>query len=302
MESLKIISPVYSAGAAWLTLSALREVNRPEEEEGWQTFASSREIAWKTGTSFGFRDAWAIGMTADYLVAVWAGNADGEGRPGLTGVTAAAPLMFEVFRLLPQSGQWFPEPYDELERIAVCRQSGHRPSIYCTEIDTATICLAGLKSETCPYHKLFHLDESGKYRVNADCYPADKIRQQAWFVLPPAWAWYYRLRDPMYEPLPPFLEGCAGSQSSPMQFIYPAGDRKIYLPLGPDGKPGMAVFEAAHQVPSKTIFWHLDNEFIGFTQDIHKLSIQPPPGDHTLTIVDEDGAAISTSIMVIGRK
>jgi penicillin-binding protein 1C len=106
----------------------------------------------------------------------------------------------------------------------------------------------------------------------------------------------------MYELLPPFLAGCTGSQVSPMQFIYPAGDRKIYLPLGPDGKPGMAVFEAAHQVPSKTIFWHLDNEFIGFTQDIHKLSNQPPPGEHTLTIVDEDGAAISTSIIVIGRK
>jgi len=302
MESLKIISPAYSAGAAWLTLLALREVNRPEEEEGWKTFASSREIAWKTGTSFGFRDAWAIGMTADYLVGVWVGNADGEGRPGLTGVSSAAPLMFEVFRLLPQSGHWFPEPYDELEKIAVCRQSGHRPSIYCPNIDSATICLNGLKSETCPYHKLIHLDESGRYQVNADCYPVEKIRQQAWFVLPPSWAWYYRLRNPMYQPLPAFLPGCMGAGSLPMQFIYPAGDRKIYLPLGPDGSPGKVVFEAAHQDPSKIIYWHLDDQFMGFTRDIHKMSLQPEPGEHTLTIVDEDGAAVSTSILVVGRK
>jgi penicillin-binding protein 1C len=292
----------YSAGAAWLTLSALRDVNRPEEEEGWMTFASSREIAWKTGTSFGFRDAWAIGMTADYLVGVWVGNADGEGRPGLTGVSAAAPLMFKVFRQLPQSGHWFPEPYDELEKVAVCRQSGHRPSIYCTDFDSATICLNGMKSETCPYHKLIHLDESGSYQVNADCYPVDKIRQQSWFVLPPSWAWYYRLRNPMYQPLPPFLAGCTGSSSSPMQFIYPSGDRRIYLPLGPDGGPGKVIFEAAHQDPSKIIYWHLDNQFLGFTQDIHKLSMQPAPGEHTLTIVDEDGATISTSIIVIGKK
>ena len=293
---------VYSAGAAWLTLSALRNVNRPEEEEGWKTFASSREIAWKTGTSFGFRDAWAIGMTADYLVGVWVGNADGEGRPGLTGVSAAAPLMFSVFRLLPQSGHWFPEPYDELEKVAVCRQSGYRPSIYCTDIDSVTICRAGTRVEACPFHHLLHLDESGKYQVNADCYPVDRIRQQSWFVLPPAWAWYYHLHNPMYQSPPPFLAGCRANAAPPMQFIYPAGDRTLYIPLGPDGKPGQVIFEAAHQVPSKTIYWHLDDQFIGLTKDIHKISFTPPAGVHMLTIVDEDGAVISTIIKVVGRK
>jgi len=295
-------SSVYSAGAAWLTLSALRDVNRPDEEEGWKSFASSREIAWKTGTSFGFRDAWAVGMTADYLVGVWAGNADGEGRPGLTGVGTAAPLMFEVFRLLPQSGHWFQEPYDELEKVAVCRQSGHRPSVFCTEIDSATICLAGLKSEACPYHQLVQLDESGQFRVNADCYPADKIWQQPWFVLPPAWGWYYRQHDPMYQPLPPFLQGCSGSPSTPMQFLYPAGDRKIYLPLGPDGQPGKVVFEAAHQFPFKRIFWHIDDRFVGMTKDIHKLSLLPADGEHVLTLVDEDGAVIKTRLVIVEGK
>jgi penicillin-binding protein 1C len=293
---------VYSASAAWLTLSALKDVNRPDEEEGWKSFASSREIAWKTGTSFGFRDAWAIGMTADYLVGVWVGNADGEGRPGLTGVSAAAPLMFEVFRLLPGSGHWFPEPYDELEKVAVCRQSGHRPSVHCPEIDSVMICLEGTRSEACPYHKLLNLDETGRYQVNADCYSPAKIQQQAWFVLPPAWAWYYRLRNPMYRPVPEFLPGCISSGKPPMQFIYPASDRKIYLPAGPDGNQGKAVFEAAHQNPSATIYWHLDEQFVGVTQDIHKLSLQPGPGEHVLTLVDEDGASISASINIIGKK
>jgi penicillin-binding protein 1C len=302
MESRIQSPPLYSAGAAWLTLSALRDVNRPEEEEGWKSFASSREIAWKTGTSFGFRDAWAIGETTDYLVGVWVGNADGEGRPGLTGVSTAAPLMFEVFRILPQSSHWFPEPYDELEKIAVCRQSGHRPSIYCTDIDSITICLAGAKSEACPYHRLIHVDETGSYQVNADCYPADKIRQKSWFVLPPSWAWYYRHRNPMYQPPPPFLPGCSAGDARPMQFIYPAGDRKIYLPTGPDGKPGKVVFEAAHQAPSKSIYWHLDDHFIGMTRDIHKISLQPEAGEHVLTIVDEDGAVASTHITVVGRR
>ncbi|MCK5170128.1 MAG: penicillin-binding protein 1C, partial [Bacteroidales bacterium] len=63
------------ASSIWLTFEALLKVNRPENEMGWEAFSSSHKIAWKTGTSFGFRDAWAVGMNTEYLVAVWAGNA-----------------------------------------------------------------------------------------------------------------------------------------------------------------------------------------------------------------------------------
>jgi penicillin-binding protein 1C len=291
--------PVYSAGAAWLTLDALRDVNRPEEEAGWQAFASSREIAWKTGTSFGFRDAWSVGMTTDYLVGVWVGNADGVGRPGLTGVSAAAPLMFEVFRLLPASGHWFSAPYDELEKTEVCRQSGHRPSVHCPERDSAFISLEGLRSEPCPYHRLVHLDESGRYRVNADCYPPEKIVNTPWFILPPAMGAYYKFRDPFYKPLPPLMAGCSDDRQKLMQFIYPTGDKKLMIPKGPDGKPGEVVFEAAHQIPSTMIYWHLDDEYLGFTRDIHKMSLSPGKGEHVLTLVDEDGNRLVTRIEVV---
>jgi penicillin-binding protein 1C len=296
MESLP--GTAYSAAAAWLTLKAMSDVNRPDEEEGWRSFASSRDIAWKTGTSFGFRDAWAIGLTPDYLVGVWAGNADGEGRPGLTGVSAASPLMFEVFRLLPPSSGWFPEPFDELERIAVCRQSGYRASPDCPETDSVEIYLAGLKSDPCPYHKIIHLDESESWRVSADCYPQHQIHSRPWFVLPPSWAWYYRENNPDYLTVPPWMPGCSGDDRQPMQFIYPAGDRKIAIPRDLDGKPQEIVFEAAHQVPSATIYWHLDGEYAGFTKDLHKMSLAPRPGRHTITLVDEFGNRLTTGIDV----
>ncbi|MGC9356191.1 MAG: penicillin-binding transpeptidase domain-containing protein, partial [Mariniphaga sp.] len=128
-ESIKqAVQPKVRAAAVYKTLQALLEVKRPQSEAGWQSFASSRNIAWKTGTSFGFRDAWAVGMTSDYMVSVWVGNADGEGRPGLTGVAAAAPLLFDVFELLPVSG-WFHQPVDEMEQLEVCALSGFRPGI-----------------------------------------------------------------------------------------------------------------------------------------------------------------------------
>ncbi|MCK7531856.1 MAG: hypothetical protein MZV63_12950 [Marinilabiliales bacterium] len=68
-------------------------------------FRQCPDIAWKTGTSFGYRDAWAVGTTPEYVVAVWAGNADGEGRPGLSGISSAAPLLFDIFRLLQTSAR-----------------------------------------------------------------------------------------------------------------------------------------------------------------------------------------------------
>ena len=89
------------ATSIWFAFQAMEEVMRPGEEGLWQEFSSSQQIAWKTGTSFGFRDAWAIGITPKYVVAVWTGNTDGEGRAGLIGVQTSAPIMFDIFRELP---------------------------------------------------------------------------------------------------------------------------------------------------------------------------------------------------------
>ena len=93
-----------STGAAWLTLDALVDGARPADESLWQSFASARKIAWKTGTSYGNRDAWAIGVTPSYTVGIWIGNATGEGRPELKSITTAAPVLFDVFSILPRSG------------------------------------------------------------------------------------------------------------------------------------------------------------------------------------------------------
>ena len=79
-----------SAGASLLTFEALSKLNRPEEESSWRNFGSSRKVAWKTGTSWGNRDAWAVGATPEYVVGVWVGNADGEGRADLTEIGRAS--------------------------------------------------------------------------------------------------------------------------------------------------------------------------------------------------------------------
>ena len=83
-DSISVHRPSFQSGAVWQTFDAIKEVNRPEEID-WRTIPSMQTIAWKTGTSYGFRDAWAVGVTPKYAVGVWVGNATGEGKPGLVG-------------------------------------------------------------------------------------------------------------------------------------------------------------------------------------------------------------------------
>ena len=138
---------VISAGAAWLTLSALTEVNRPEEID-WKSIPSMQTIAWKTGTSYGFRDAWAVGVTPRYAVGVWVGNATGEGKPGLVGAQTAGPVLFDIFNYLPSS-PWFERPTGIFVDAEICRQSGHLKGRFCEETDTVLILPVGLRTEAC---------------------------------------------------------------------------------------------------------------------------------------------------------
>lgn len=278
----------YDAGSIYTTLQVLLQVNRPEEDENWEFYENTRAIAWKTGTSFGFRDAWAIGITPDYVVGVWVGNADGEGRPELTGLNTAAPLLFDVYKLLPQT-KWFTPPYDELVKIPICKLSGYRASDICEPIDSMWVPRAGLKTKPCIYHKLIHLDKTETYQVNSSCESIENMVHKSWFVLPPSQAYYYQLNNPFYKPLPPFRQDCISNAGDVMDFVVPYENEQIFLPKDFDEKQSKLILKAKHSLPNVKIYWYVDQTYISTTTHIHELAIQPQKGIHTLTIVDEFG-------------
>lgn len=293
---------VIGAAPIWFAFDAMSDVNRPDEEASWQDYSSSNKIAWKTGTSFGYRDAWAIGTSPRYVVGVWVGNADGVGRPGLTGVSSAAPIMFDIFSALPRAG-WFSEPYDDMEQVPICRRSGHRATELCEPVDSDWVPKQGLKTSPCPYHQLVHLDASKHYRVTSDCEPVDKIVNQSWFVLPAVQEYYYKSKDPTYSILPPYRKDCVHSdQYKPMELIYPKETNVIYIPIDLDQKRGQTVFQVAHRKADITVFWDLDGQYIGSTKHIHQMGLSPPEGKHVLTLVDEDGYTITKEFEVVGKK
>ena len=254
-------------------------------------FATARKIAWKTGTSWGNRDAWSVGVTRDWVVAVWVGNSDGEGRAGVTGVSYASPVMFDVFSALSGGGGWFARPTDEMTQIEVCHDSGYPASDLCPQRDTIWVPDVELQPDMCRYHRLVHLDAEGRYQVNSSCCPPEQMRSEVRFVLPPAQEWYYMQKHLDYRPLPPKhpLFDVASSDYNPIDIIYPQNGITLVLTRGLAGTQNGAVFRAAHADAQATVYWHIDDEYIGQTRGEHEMHVDPPPGDHRLTLIDEQG-------------
>lgn len=288
--------------STWFTFKAMQEVMRPGEEGLWQQFSSSQTIAWKTGTSFGFRDGWAIGVTPKNVVAVWVGNTDGEGRPGLIGVHTAAPILFDIFRLLP-TVPFFQKPVYNYAYVPTCRQSGYRANIDCPDVDTLFSPPNGEKAPLCSYHKLINLDASGTYRVTEQCESPTAMQHRSWFILSPAMEYYYRQHNADYKVLPPFKPGCEFQETGrALELIYPQENAKIYVPLEISGEKGKTVFTAAHRRAGAKIFWSLDDAFVGSTQNFHQLALDPSVGKHIITLVDENGVSVSRQFEILEKE
>lgn len=288
---------IFGAGAIYLTYNAMKEVNRPEGDEAWKFYDSSLELAWKTGTSFGNRDAWAIGTNSRYVVGVWVGNANGEGRPELTGVDSAAPILFDVFNLLPRK-KWFQPPLNDLEYAEVCKQSGHLAQDDCPKIKQL-ITRSGKKTAICPYHKLVHLDASRQFRVNSSCEDVDKIVTVKWFILPPVMEWYYKSLHIDYKTVPPYRADCQPTQQAVMDFIYPKTNSKIYLTKDFNSKVQPVIVKVAHSNREAKLFWYVDNDYKGTTQTFHEMPIAAETGVHYITVADEFGNEIKRRVEII---
>ena len=291
----------FSAGAGFVTLEALRELQRPDENGSNIRFDSRRPIAWKTGTSFGFRDAWAVGATPAYVVSVWAGNADGEGRPGLVGVRAAAPLMFRIFRLLegrqPDAPRWFEPPLDDLRQTITCTTSGYLAGPDCPR-DTAWLPVNAERSAVCALHQKIYVSPDGRHQVKQDCGPGP-AQARVQFTLPVDQSYFYQRNHANYRVAPPFHPACGEvGTASPMAFIYPYRNGVLQPGRNWEGGTEPILFELAHQRSESAVHWHLDGEFLATTRTFHSVTLLPQPGRHQLTVVDEDGKQASRSFII----
>ena len=288
--------PLNDKVALYHTFEAMRKVNRPDQLD-WRRVCSVQNVAWKTGTSYGSRDAWAIGLTPDYAVGVWVGNADGSGTPNLTGARTAGPVMFDLIGLLPFS-HWFDEPEAHGMDIVVCKCSGHRAGRNCTETVRVKAPAAASSTQLCPYCHPVHLSMDRKHRILDR---SEQIQVVNLFTLPTSMEHYYKEIHPEYVPLPPVMESQHQSnyQESSMKFLYPTEGSIIRIPRQLDGSEGKLTCSVANSDPDVELFWHCDGNFLGTTRDIHTISLPLQPGWHSISVVDSKGQISQVKLQVI---
>lgn len=279
--------PLNDSIAIYAMLNAMRDVNRPDQLD-WSRVSSVQNIAWKTGTSYGARDGWAIGITPHYVVGVWVGNANGSGVADLTGAKTAGPVMFDIFNLLPRSG-WFEEP--DGHRELVCCHSGHLAGKYCKDTERKNVSKNAVTSRRCPYCIEIPVSLDGQRRVY-DC--TEPMELKSFFVLPPIHKHFYKQSHLDYIEPPAHKN----NDNNAIRFLYPTQGMVISLPRKIDGSQAELICKVTHYNPSIELFWHLDDAFIGTTTDIHQIQISPNSGVHRITVVDNNGIEQSIEFII----
>jgi penicillin-binding protein 1C len=293
-----------SAGAAQLALDMLREVARPGAEFYWRQYQHQRPLAWKTGTSYGHRDAWAVGVSPAWTVAVWAGNFSGEGSSELSGASSAGPLLFDLFNALPDAadGSWFGAPGEALGTVQLCADTGYTAGPDCP-VRMATPAPRHMKPMAlCPYHQTVHLSASGHEQVCSLCWAETGHQSVSRLLYPPDIAELLRSRGQSVAALPPHRRQCPSQQDDdPLEIVYPQPGAHIWLPRDLDGTWQEVVLKAAHRVPDEIVYWYVDDRFLGSTRDQHARAVALDPGWHRLHVVDCSGQSVDARFH-LGRR
>lgn len=288
-----------SQAACRITLDTLANSNRPEEEAVWHLYAGGQKIAWKTGTSYGNKDAWTVGTSAEYTVGVWCGNATGEGRPEITSTKTAAPILFEVFNILPKTS-WLELNLKDFEFIETCIDSGYPASKFCNRTKKILKPLHSHVVKVCPYCRTVSLTQDGQFQAKInDIKNLPKLENR--FILPAAAEYFYRLNHPEYKALPKWVAGSKSSDDDEVEILFPENGAKVFIPIELDGKKGAFVAQAAHKNNSAVIYWDIDGQYLGKTETYHQMKIQIEQGIHILTITDNRGKQIKRIFTVLGE-
>ncbi len=283
-----------SPEACMLTLDMLKELKRPGAEYYWQQYQNQYPLAWKTGTSYGQRDAWAVGVSPRWTVAVWVGNFDGEGNSNISGAQCAAPLMLDIFNFLPKSEKenWFDASKCDFMPVEICMDTGFRAGPDCPR--TFVTDSPGVKRplRQCPFHKGIHVTKNEKMEVCSRCWERGNYKKISIAVYPPDVTQYLREAGVVVSKVPPHRRNCPtgqGKAGKPIAITYPVPNAKLWIPRDFDGHLQKVTLSVAHREGKIKIYWYMDNVYQGLTNEKHKMVFQLKKGPHTLEVVDEKG-------------
>ncbi|MFA7578440.1 MAG: penicillin-binding protein 1C [Candidatus Muiribacteriota bacterium] len=280
-----------------LTLDILKNVKRPGIEFYIDKFSSAGQVSWKTGTSNGFKDAWAIGVTPEYSVGVWAGNFSGMSAPELTGYIAAAPVLFDVFSILANNKLDF-EFEVNFKKIKICAETGYRATDNCKniiEVDSPDI---EPSIKTCPYHKKIWMNSEKKYEVCSLCWDENRTEEIV-IVYPSDVSSFVERHTNKKLSLPEHNPTCEHiSRKADFSILYPPDGITIKIPVGFDGKYQQIKVSAGVTRENEEIFWYINNKFITSTIQIHSFNHEFSEGINQITAVSSSGLSRTVTFHV----
>jgi len=285
-------------GAVALTRRALALRDRPDAPHLRSVTRPRATVYWKTGTSWGRRDAWSIGFHAGYTVGVWAGHFSGKGAEGIVGGELAAPLMFDILNALPVPARELrPPPDADLTRVPVCPFSGERPTDACPGVRWVLAVRDAAPLRACPYHRRLWVErDSGRRMCPWKSYAPGDVEARVFTVLPPLAAAF--LGQPASTEPPP-SERCATPEAvSELRILSPL-DGATYLPSADVRGSGGIPLRAVTPAPDGRIFWFVNDRFVGSTASGDVRLIHLPPGPATVVAVDATGRSDRAHLQVL---
>jgi len=299
--STTLVSP----GAALLTLRMLAAHRRPDQAFDGRWTRGDRPIAWKTGTSHGFRDAWTVGVFGHHVLAVWIGSFDGEGRPAYLGAKAAAPLFFEIVDALDDKSSFEPlVPPEDVVVVEICAQSGRVPGAHCPHTRRTSFLAGRSPISTCDVHREVAVRRESGLRV---C-PGDEGEPGVEHVVVEDWpsdlAANFEHAGLARKSPPPYEDGCTAVDEALVgrapKIVAPTSGARIHVDaVGAESAP--VVLRAITGSDTRTHDWFVGERFIGRTKRDDTLLWHPSPGAASIRVVDDRGRADTIDVDVVAR-
>ncbi|MDW8157899.1 MAG: penicillin-binding protein 1C [Bacteroidia bacterium] len=292
---------LFSAQAAYLITEILTQHKRPDLPEAFELTPDLPKVAWKTGTSYGRRDAWSIGYTPRYTVGVWCGNFSGVGNPALSGAEIATPLLFEIFRYLEsfiKTPSWFLPP-NNLSSREVCVETGLPPDTFCHHT-TWDSYIPGISNfQLCNHKKVFWVSKDRKISYCSSCLPSDgSFYAQMYNVYPPELLHYYLQTKISLELPPPHNPVCTQLLSSGGLRISSLNDGAEYFIA--KRKNTRIALEAQNDFESYRLYWFVKDKFIGQCSPRERIFFTPEDsGWNSIMCVDDRGRKDIIKIRII---
>jgi penicillin-binding protein 1C len=270
---------VYGGVAAQLTREALALRDRPDFPKRRELTRLPADIHWKTGTSFGYRDAWSVGSSPAYTVAVWTGNVDQRASFELVGSEAAGPILFDILEGLADRTRTArpPKPPADLTEIEVCSYSGHIAGEACPHRTKVRASLHAVPTEPCPYHQICRAP--GR---EPESYVALPSSVTAWLV-------------ERHRAVPPVPAHCATEVGPPIMMTPSEGQVVTLIPGVPEQNQVVALSASTR---AQNVSWFVDGELVSTAPANQRVFWTPTIGTHQIVVADDSGRKARRKLVV----